>query len=122
MRRVLVKVCGIRDERDALECVHVGVDVLGFHLGADSPRALEPRVGMKAFRVGARFRPDALARYACTTYVLDAWKPPDTPPDSERFDWARARGFALHGRIVIGGGLDPDNVAAAVEKAVPYGV
>ena len=178
MNRVLVKVCGICDERDALDCVHVGVDVLGFHLWPDSPRAIEARaarriverlpawtvkigvfvdedparirqiarevgltavqlhgdespeecaalapvVWFKAFRVGARFRAEALARYACTTYLLDGWRPVGAQASPERFEWIRARGLALHGRIVISGGLDPDNVAAAVEQARPYGV
>lgn len=178
MSRVLVKVCGIRDERDALDCVHVGVDVLGFHLWPDSPRAIEPRaarriverlpawtvkvgvfadedparirqiarevglnavqlhgeespedcaslaplVWLKAFRVGARFRAEELARYACTTYLLDGWKPAGTAGPGERFDWTRVRGLALHGRIVISGGLDPESVALAVEQAHPYGV
>ncbi len=175
---MLVKVCGIRDERDALDCVHVGVDVLGFHLWPDSARAIEPRdarriverlpawtvkvgvfadedparirqvarevglnavqlhgdespeecaslaplVWFKAFRVGARFRPEALARYACTTYLLDGWKPTGMASPTEGFDWVRAKGLALHGRIVISGGLDPESVGLAVEHAVPYGV
>ena len=40
--RVMVKVCGITEERDAQEAVHLGVDVLGFDLRPGSPRYVEP--------------------------------------------------------------------------------
>jgi len=40
--RVMVKVCGITEERDALEAVHLGVDALGFDLRPGSPRYVEP--------------------------------------------------------------------------------
>ncbi len=43
MSRVVVKVCGITDEGEALECLHLGVDVLGFHFWPGSPRCLHPR-------------------------------------------------------------------------------
>ena len=41
-RRVVVKVCGITEERDAHEAVHLGVDALGFDFRPDSPRYVEP--------------------------------------------------------------------------------
>ncbi|HJQ98746.1 MAG TPA: phosphoribosylanthranilate isomerase [Candidatus Polarisedimenticolaceae bacterium] len=40
-RRVIVKVCGITEERDAHEAVHLGVDALGFDFRPDSPRYVE---------------------------------------------------------------------------------
>jgi phosphoribosylanthranilate isomerase len=42
--RILVKVCGITEERDAQEAVHLGVDVLGFDLRPLSPRYVDPDV------------------------------------------------------------------------------
>ncbi len=38
----MVKVCGITEERDAQEAVHLGVDVLGFDLRPGSPRYVDP--------------------------------------------------------------------------------
>ena len=43
-RRVVVKVCGITEERDAHEAVHLGVDALGFDFRPDSPRYVEPEL------------------------------------------------------------------------------
>jgi len=43
-RRVAIKVCGITEERDAFEAVHLGVDVLGFDFRPESPRFAEPEL------------------------------------------------------------------------------
>ncbi len=40
----------------------------------------------------------------------------------ETVDWARARQFAGRGRMVLAGGLNPDNVAAAIHQVQPWGV
>jgi phosphoribosylanthranilate isomerase len=42
--RVTVKVCGITEERDALEAVHLGADALGFDFRPGSPRAVDPEL------------------------------------------------------------------------------
>ncbi len=42
MSRVLVKVCGITEERDAIEAALLGVDAVGFHFSEDSPRRIDP--------------------------------------------------------------------------------
>ncbi|MEZ4416310.1 MAG: phosphoribosylanthranilate isomerase [Gemmatimonadota bacterium] len=39
-----------------------------------------------------------------------------------RPNWMRATALARVGRLVLAGGLDPDNVADAVERVRPYGV
>lgn len=41
-RRVAIKVCGITEQRDAFEAVHLGVDVLGFDFREDSSRYVDP--------------------------------------------------------------------------------
>lgn len=40
--RIVIKVCGITEERDAEEAVHLGVDALGFDFREGSPRYVEP--------------------------------------------------------------------------------
>ncbi|NCF50460.1 N-(5'-phosphoribosyl)anthranilate isomerase [Gammaproteobacteria bacterium] len=37
-------------------------------------------------------------------------------------DWEQASGFALRGRMILAGGLRPDNVPAAVRAVRPWGV
>lgn len=46
-RRVVVKVCGITEERDAYEAVHLGADALGFDFRDGSPRAIDPELARK---------------------------------------------------------------------------
>lgn len=41
-QRIVVKVCGITEERDAHEAVHLGVDVLGFDFREGSERYVDP--------------------------------------------------------------------------------
>lgn len=41
-KRTVIKVCGITEERDAHEAVHLGVDALGFDFREGSPRAVDP--------------------------------------------------------------------------------
>jgi phosphoribosylanthranilate isomerase len=45
--RVVIKVCGITEERDAYEAVHLGVDALGFDFRDDSPRAIDPELARR---------------------------------------------------------------------------
>jgi phosphoribosylanthranilate isomerase len=40
----MVKVCGVTEERDAYEAVHLGVDALGFDFRPESPRYVEPEL------------------------------------------------------------------------------
>jgi phosphoribosylanthranilate isomerase len=40
----------------------------------------------------------------------------------ERVDWQVAAGLARHGRMILAGGLDCDNVAQALETVLPWGV
>ncbi len=42
--RIAIKVCGITEERDAYEAVHLGVDALGFDFREGSPRAVDPEL------------------------------------------------------------------------------
>ena len=40
----------------------------------------------------------------------------------ETVDWTRASQFATHGRMILAGGLSPDNVAEAIARVRPWGV
>jgi phosphoribosylanthranilate isomerase len=74
----------------------------------------------KVVRVDDRFSAESLEDPAAEAFLLD------TPSDSlhggtgRTFDWSRA---SIPGkRIVIAGGLGPDNVAAAIRVCLPWGV
>jgi phosphoribosylanthranilate isomerase len=76
----------------------------------------------KAHRVGAGFRADAVRRWGGGAFLLDAADPERRGGTGRTFDWAVARAAAAHGRVILAGGLTPDNVAAAIAAARPYAV
>lgn len=75
----------------------------------------------KAFRVDESFQAARLAAYQVDAFLLDgAGAAPGG--NAAPFDWARAREAREFGRVILAGGLGPDNVAAAIRAAEPWGV
>jgi phosphoribosylanthranilate isomerase len=58
-------------------------------------------------------RPDTIA-----TYVYEGPK----SGQGETVDWSAAAALARRGRMILAGGLGPDNVAAAIRTVRPFGV
>ena len=59
---------------------------------------------------------------ADTTFLVDAADPVLRGGTGARVDWTNAAPFARGRRLVLAGGLTPENVAAAVMTVRPYGV
>jgi phosphoribosylanthranilate isomerase len=55
---------------------------------------------------------------AADVVLIDA----PTPGSGEVFDWSLAEGAPDGVRLLLAGGLDPDNVEAAIRKVRPWGV
>ena len=171
---MLVKICGITNEADALLAVGLGADALGF-VFAPSPRQVSPRavqqiidrlpreiltvgvfrneapervvevvngIGLRAAqlhgnesaaqsrwvaeRVNFTIRafpvghPD-IARvdeFGVSAVMVDS----PSPGSGEVFDWRLAEGVVDPARLIVSGGLGPDNVGDAVAHLRPYGV
>ena len=113
-----------RDESPIRVCeivqrVGLGAAQLHGHETASDTRYVREHVPVviKAFSAGD----PALARsagYGADMVILDSAK----PGSGEVFDWALVDGVPDGTRLVLAGGLDPDNVARAVETARPFGV
>lgn len=94
----------------------VGLDIVQLH-GNESPE--EYPMGMriwKAFRVapGQTAVPANFPTTGAEAVLLDG------PASGQTFDWARApHGI---GKLILAGGLDADNVRAAIEQVHPWGV
>jgi phosphoribosylanthranilate isomerase len=79
-------------------------------------RARVPTV-IKAFRAGER----AITRFeefGADFLLVDG----DNPGSGQVFDWRLAEGVADHDRLIVSGGLGPENVAQAVAHLRPAGV
>lgn len=77
----------------------------------------------KAFRVGLGFRPQQLQRYsAADAFLLDTEVRGKPGGAGKPFDWLRVRMASRYGRILLAGGLTPENVVEAIRVMLPYGV
>jgi phosphoribosylanthranilate isomerase len=57
-----------------------------------------------------------------TMVLLDAHDPVRRGGTGRTIDWTRAASVAARRPIVLAGGLNPDNVAAAIERVRPHGI
>jgi phosphoribosylanthranilate isomerase len=127
---MFVKICGITNEDDALLAVAMGADAVGF-VFAPSPRQIAVQ---QAFDITRRLPPEILtvgvfrdagsprlpeARSLVTDLILlDAV----SPGSGQVFDWTLAGEVPEGVRLILAGGLDPENVTDAVKAVEPWGV
>jgi phosphoribosylanthranilate isomerase len=80
---------------------------------------------IKALRIREEADLAALRDFGCKTFLLDAWHPSERGGTGTTFDWQLADNAVRRNpdlRIILSGGLNPLNVAEAVEKVAPAGV
>lgn len=171
---LLVKICGVTSEADALLAVGLGADAVGF-VFAPSPRQVTPalaadivkrlphgvltvgvfrneaprrvveivqqaglgaaqlhghetadesrwvrerlRCTIKAFAAGERTI-GRFAEFGADYLMIDG----PSPGSGQVFDWRLGEGVVDPGRLIVSGGLHPDNVAEAIVHLRPFGV
>jgi len=108
--------------REVLAAVPVGL--LQFH-GSESPEdcARFERPFLKALRMapGLAAEDVAAAYGAASGILLDSYRPGVPGGTGETFDWDRAPA-ALRSRLVLAGGLTPENVGGAIARVRPAAV
>jgi phosphoribosylanthranilate isomerase len=77
---------------------------------------------MKAARVRDRAAVRALSAYRTDFHLLDSHVPGRYGGSGERFDWELAAEHPHEPPLVLAGGLEPGNVAEAIEIARPFAV
>lgn len=100
-----------------------GIRCLQLH-GDEPPGETEgyPVPVIKGFRVGRNFDPVLLRSYLTPAYLLDAHVAGLHGGTGTTFDWNVAVRAKEHGRIILSGGLKPENVADAIRTVQPYAV
>lgn len=94
--------------------------------GEESPeycRALKGLLVIKALRVVDRFTPQQATQYETDAILLDAFVSGSRGGTGRIVNWEIARQVAeLAPRLILAGGLSPDNVAEAIRMVMPWGV
>lgn len=77
----------------------------------------------KAFRVGPRFSITEFRRFRrASAFLLDAAQRGQFGGTGKSFDWSIAMQAAKKHRVILAGGLTPENVAEAILTVRPYAV
>lgn len=104
---------------EQVQAAGLGGAQLHGHETPEDARWVRARVGflVQAFPAGS----DALRRsdeWGADVILIDS----PTPGSGQVFDWSLAEGAPSGRRIILAGGLDPDNVADAIARVRPWGV
>jgi indole-3-glycerol phosphate synthase / phosphoribosylanthranilate isomerase len=141
LSRPLVKVCGLTRQEDVDAAVEAGADLLGFIHVAASPRHIDRVLDVPATNIavsvfveetqetradlvqfypdrgaGVRGREAMLLRDGVQVGTLldQPWQ------EHDPVHWSRAAG--MNGRIMLAGGLGPENVRDAIDAVRPWAV
>ena len=100
--RIVVKVCGITEGRDAQEAVHLGVDALGFDFRAGSPRCVDPDL---VHRIVARLPAFVTTVGVFADEPLIRPRPRGARRGAAQFHGTRPRRHARGGPVPVGQGV-----------------
>ena len=92
--------------------------------GDETPKALAGLLPLayKAVRIGTREDAVLAARYGGDTLLVDAKVEGALGGTGATFDWSLVADLARARKIILAGGLNPENVEAAARAVKPYGV
>lgn len=99
------------------------IQTVQFH-GDESPEFCQ-RFGrriIKAFQVKDKESLKAMAHYRVGAFLLDSYREGMRGGTGVAFDWHLAVVAKTFGKVILAGGLTPENVAEAVKLVQPYGV
>lgn len=104
-----------------------GLNVIQLH-GSETPeycdniRSRGRSIIIKSFRVKDRHSLSPIPKYKVSAYLLDTYVKGKKGGTGETFNWDLAIEAKKYGRIIIAGGLTPENVAEAIRHVRPYAV
>ena len=100
-----------------------GVQMVQLH-GEESPALCQQLSWpvIKAFRFTAQVQPEMMRQYTVAAYLIEGFQADLYGGGGAVADWQRVATLQQYGRIILAGGLTPDNVAAAIRTVRPYAV
>ena len=101
----------------------LGLDRVQLH-GEESPGFCQA-FGSRAIKVMRIRNSDSLqllGNYPVKTFLLDTYTEERYGGTGQTFDWSLAIKAKEYGRIILSGGLTPENISEAIRMVSPYGV
>lgn len=105
--------------------VAAGVGLRAVQLHGDEPEAFAGEISrpvIKAIPLGSRSVPDVDRWPKSITLLLDVHDPVRRGGTGTTVDWSIASELARHRRVILAGGLNPENVVDAITRVRPYGI
>ena len=100
-----------------------GLDAVQLHGDEEPDQCAYPACRViKALRLEEGMKESLFASYQVSALLLDAYVPDRFGGTGQRCDWEQAGRIAAVHRVILAGGLTPDNVAEGVRQVRPYGV
>lgn len=100
-----------------------GVQMVQLH-GTESPamcRQLSWPV-LKTFRFTATVQPEMMRQYEVAAFLIEGFHATLYGGGGVKADWQRVAALQHYGRLILAGGLTPDNVQEAIRIVQPYAV
>lgn len=107
--------------REVCEEVKLSAVQLTGNEGADDLVGYETSV-IKVFHIKPDFEVEVMRNYIVDAFLLDTHADKTFGGTGRTFDWNIALRAKEFGKIILSGGLNPDNIADAVKFVQPYGV
>lgn len=104
--------------------INAGIDVIQLH-GEERPEACQfSRRSIKAIRIKSidSLEPLKTFKSLVSAFLLDAYTADALGGTGQKFNWDIAVEAKQFGRIILAGGLTPDNIRDAIAHVKPYGV
>jgi phosphoribosylanthranilate isomerase len=100
-----------------------GVHMVQLH-GEETPALCHqlPWPVVKTFRFTAQVQPEMMRCYTVAAYLVEGFHADFYGGGGAMADWQRVATLPQYGRIMLAGGLTPENVAAAIRTVRPYAV
>jgi len=115
----------VDEDTDNIEKIasYSGLNAIQLH-GSEPPESCNiNRNVIKALRVKDLSDLEVLSSYkTASAYLLDTYSPHEFGGTGHVFNWEIAVEAKKFGRIILAGGLNPDNIEEAVQMVQPYGI
>ena len=101
----------------------IGLDLAQLH--GDESSELTAKLGVpffKAFRVSPEFKLEQIQKFRKEYFLLDAFSKNHYGGSGQKLDWDLASIASGLGKLILAGGLTPENVAEAVKIVQPWAV